>query len=405
MDIDEKTAVEAPSPTSPPVPIASRPGHPVLASATIALVFSLFVGGAAGFAGGLAGAWLASREGASPRTGTVRVVGGSTAEPVAAAAAAALPSVVNIDVSSDATVKGGEGGLPQSHPGVPISGSGSGVAFRRAPEGGTFILTNDHVVENADKIVVTDTSGEKHVGRLVGRDADTDIAVVRIDSSLPLVRLGGSEPPPVGSLVIAIGSPFGLERSVTSGVISALHRSLPESAGGGQGVYPLVDVIQTDAAINPGNSGGALVDRRGRLVGINTAIYSSSGANDGIGFAIPVRTAARVADELITTGKVSHPFLGIVGQSVDEKLAKEKKLPVTEGALIVEITKGTNAEKAGLKPGDVVVELDTTPIRSMSDLILAVRRRSVGDRVTLTLWRGGKRTTLEMVVGTKPATL
>jgi S1-C subfamily serine protease len=208
----------------------------------------------------------------------------------------------------------------------------------------------------------------------------------------------------IGQLVIAIGSPYGLERSVSSGVVSGTHRSLPDAAlDDTAGVYPLVDVIQTDAAINPGNSGGALIDRQGRLVGINSAIYSNGGASAGVGFAVPAKTAVRIADELIAGGKARHPFLGILGQTVDEALASEKKLPVTQGALVVEVTKGTNAEKVGIKVDDVIVTLDKTVIRSMDDLILAVRRTEVGQKVRLALYRDGKRIEVPMTIGDKPA--
>jgi len=233
-----------------------------------------------------------------------------------------------------------------------------------------------------------------------------DLAVIKIDAGKPLdpVRIGNSDGVQVGDWAVAIGSPFGLQHSVTAGVVSAIHRSLPDTSGSSS-KYPLVDVIQTDAAINPGNSGGALVDRTGALVGIPSAIYSSSGANDGIGFAIPINAALRVADSLIKTGTVEHPFLGISGQTVTAQLAKTDKLPVTEGAYVVEITKGTEAEKAGLKKGDVIVKLDSTPIRSMDDLILAVRRQTVGDTVTLSLYRAGKLIEVPMKVGVKPANL
>jgi S1-C subfamily serine protease len=205
-------------------------------------------------------------------------------------------------------------------------------------------------------------------------------------------------------LVVAIGSPFGLQHSVSSGVVSGLHRSLPDGFDeAATGVYPLVDVIQTDAAINPGNSGGALVDRLGRLVGINSAIWSDSGSNAGIGFAVPAKTAVRVADELISTGKATRPYLGILGQTVGGALAKEKKLPVTQGALVVEVTKDTMAAKAGLKVDDVVVALDGQPVRSMDDLILLVRRTTVGQKVALALYRGGKRIEVPMTVGDKPS--
>lgn len=392
--------VQAPTPASPYEPPAAAPRKsPSMAAViAVALVIALIFGGGAG----VGGAYLASQM-FKPGQQTVTVIEGDTEEAVAAAAAAALPSVVNIDITGE-TAYDEESALPSAHPEVPISGSGSGVAFKRAEDGGTYILTNEHVIENATTIVITDPSGERHEGELIGGDAETDIAVVKVAAEIPVIKAGDSEDLVVGQSVIAIGSPFGLQHSVTSGVVSALHRSLVDSSGS-DNVYPLVDVIQTDAAINPGNSGGALVDRRGALIGIPSAIYSSSGANDGIGFAVPVKSALRVAEALIETGSVEHPFLGISGRTVNAQLAEEENLPADEGAYVVETTKGTEAEKAGLREGDLIVKLDDTTIRSMDDLILAVRRKVIGDTVTLSLYRDGKLIEVDMKVGVKPANL
>ena len=389
-------------PAGPDAAAPERQRH-LGAASCLTLVLAFAIAAFAGLFAGVAGArWALGGFGGPVRQ--VTVLGDTTTEPVAAAAAAALPSVVNIDVSGEQTRTAGDSGLPQGHPDVPFSGQASGVAYRAAPGGATYVLTNNHVVEGADSIVVTVADGTRLKSTLVGRDPETDIAVVTVPGKVPLAKLGDSDKLIVGQMVVAIGSPYGLQHSVSSGVVSGLHRSLPDDYGDGtQGVYPLVDVIQTDTAINPGNSGGALVDRTGRLVGVNTAIYSDSGANAGIGFAVPMRTATRIADELIASGKARHPFLGILGQTVDETLAKEEKLPVTEGALIVEVTKGTGAEKAGLKTGDVIVSLDGKPIRSMDDLILAVRRSRVGQTVKLALYRDGKRLDVTMTVGDKPA--
>ncbi len=403
--IVESTAAETPEPSSelpavatPVAPAAQpRPRSPMGTVIAVAIVVALLFGGAAG----VGGAYLGSKVFKTTKQ-TVTVVKGDTEESVAAAAAAALPSVVNIDITG--TVTDNESQLPTTHPDVPVTGNGSGVAFRAADDGGTYILTNDHVAADAKTLVVTDSTGERHDATVIGTDAETDIAVLRVDAKLPTIATGDSEQLVVGQLVIAIGSPFGLQHSVTSGVVSAIHRSLPDSTGSST-KYPLVDVIQTDAAINPGNSGGALVDRTGALIGIPSAIYSNSGANDGIGFAIPVKAALRVADALIKTGSVEHPFLGISGQTVTVDFAKTEKLPVNEGAYIVETTKGTEAEKAGLRKGDVVVKLDSTTIRSMDDLILAVRRKAVGDTVVLSLYRDGKLIEVDMKVGVKPADL
>lgn len=389
------TVAPAATPVTTVTPNAPRQANPVGIIA-IAVVLALFAGAAAGLVGGYAAYRLAPQS--TSTGGTIELIGDPTEEVVAAAAAVALPSVVNIDVAGGQS-SGDE--LSPGHPDVPIQGEGSGVAYLEAPGGGTYIITNNHVIENATEIAVTDSTGERHVAELVGGDSDSDIAVVRIDATIPTIETGDIDELVVGQLAIAIGSPFGLEHSVTSGVISALHRPLTDF-GGGDGEYPYIDSIQTDAAINPGNSGGALVDRSGRLIGIPSAIYSNTGASDGVGLAIPVDRATRAADELIEKGRVDTPFLGVVGQTVSPALADEEDLPVQEGAYIVEITPDSEAEKAGIEPGDVIVGVDDNRVRTMDDLVLAVRRRAVGDKVTLDIWRSGEQIELEMTVGVKP---
>jgi len=389
-------SVSVERPTQPP----DRPGLTAGAVVAIALAVALFAGSIAGGFGGLAGAWLATQRVDVPGIDSIRVLPPETDEPVVAAAAAALPSVVNIDVSGSA-IPEQETDLPEGHPGVPRRGNGSGVAFQTTEDGGTYVLTNAHVVAEADSILVTGLDGKRRDADLIGSDAETDIAVVKVDAELPLIDLGDSDDLQVGQSVTAIGSPFGLSHSVTSGVISAIGRSLP-GPGGQRGVYPLVDVIQTDAAINPGNSGGALVDRAGHLIGINTAIFSETGLSGGIGFAVPVSTAVSIADQLITHGRAEHPFLGIVGQDVTLDLVQDEDLPVEQGAFVVEPIEGTKAAKAGILAGDVIVSIDDEPVRSMDDLILLVRRHEIGDLVTLGIWRDGESIELEMEVGVKP---
>jgi putative serine protease PepD len=368
----------------------------------VAVLTALVVAGITGLAGGFLGAQLVLRsQGIGRSASTITVVPSKTDEPVAAAAAAAVPSVVNIDVTESAA-SGGSSGLPSTHPTVPLSGNGSGVAFRASGDGGTYILTNNHVVENATTISVKSPAGMSWTGKVVGRDPENDIAVVKISGSLPLIKLGESKTLVVGQTVVAIGSPYGLDHSVTAGVVSAIGRSLSDVGTVGQS-QPLVDTIQTDAAINPGNSGGALVDRSGQLIGINTAIYSQSGSAAGIGFAIPVDTAIRVADQLISGGKVTHPFIGLVGSSITPLGATQKKLPVQQGALVESVTKGYGAEKAGLQPGDIVTAADSVPVTSMTDLVAQIRTHSIGSSATLTILRGGKTLTLKVEVSDKPA--
>jgi len=387
-----------PAATTPPQEFKGHGGIGLAVS--LAVLVSLIAGGLAGLAGGFVGARLGKTT-ATPAS-KVTVVAPKTTESVAAAAAAAVPGVVNIDVR-EGTSGAGQGGLPSTHPTVPVLGTGSGVAFKRAPGGGTYVLTNNHVVEKADRITVRDASGKGYTAKLVGRDADSDIAVVSIDAELPLISLGDSTKLVVGQTVVAIGSPFGLEHSVTSGVVSALGRSLPAFTNTTSGSYPLVDVIQTDAAINPGNSGGALVDRLGKLVGINTAIYTENGSSGGIGFAVPVNTAVRVADSLISSGKVGHPFLGIIGSTVTPEVATAKKLPVQEGALVEELAKGSGSQKAGVRVGDIVTKVDGDEVRTFDDLVLIVRRHGVGDTITLTVLRDNKTISIKVTVGDRPA--
>ena len=388
-----------------PVAVASQPAptprsHGHAGVIALALVGSLLISSIAGFGGGLLAAGRLTGDGGSPQA--IEVIGSTTEEAVAAAAAVAVPSVVHIAITGGTTT--GEG-TPEGHPDFEMQSEGSGVAYKTAEGGGTYIITNNHVVEGAKTIVVTDSTGESHDAELVGADSESDIAVVKVDVEVPLIEIGDSERLVVGQTAIAIGSPFGLEASVTSGVISALHRPLTDGFGGKDSEYPYVNSIQTDAAINPGNSGGALIDRTGALIGVPSAIYSDTGVADGVGLAIPVETAVNAADQLIEKGSVDTPFLGVVGQTVTEAFAAEESLPVEQGAYVAEVTPGAEAEKAGIEPGDVIVGLDDTRIRSMDDLILAVRRHAVGDTVTITLWRDGEKQELEMKVGIKPADL
>ena len=397
-DGSARYAEPARAPMTESVPVAPRPRVPIMLVVTLllaAVLTATVVGGVAGVA--------ASRWYDQSRPSVTGSVLSSADEPVAAAAAVALPSVVNIDVTGSSAASG----LPGGHPDVPTGGTGSGVAYKSTSDGGTYIITNNHVVTDASSIVVTPADGARYDATLVGTDPETDIAVVRISKKLPLIGLGDSEKLAVGQMVVAIGSPFGLQHSVSSGVVSALHRSITSdySLDASSSAYPLVDVIQTDAAINPGNSGGALVDRNGRLVGIDSAIYTDSGSSAGVGFAIPAKTALRIADELIAGKKATHPFLGVEGLTLDTTDAKRLGLIKVEGALIKSVFPDTGAARAGLEADDVVLAVGAEPVRSMDDLILQVRRTQVGDRVNLKVWRNRAEITIEMIVGDKPASL
>jgi len=408
-DAPQQVAATEPvvAPANPqPEPKARRHGSPAgVLLAAVAL--SLFVGTGAGLVGGYAAYTLLpgteqtdGSKASEPRQ--VELVSGATEEVVAAVAAVGLPSVVDIAVTGESASS--DGSLPSTHPDIPVQGEGSGVAYREAEGGGTYIITNEHVVVGATSIIVTDANGDSYDAELIGSDSESDIAVVLVQADIPVIEVGDSDELVVGELVVAIGSPFGFEQSVTSGVVSALHRALTDF-GGAEGQYPYVDSIQTDAAINPGNSGGALLNREGLLVGIPSAIYTESGSSAGVALAIPSDRAVQAADDLIGKGSVDTPFLGVLGQTVDETFAAEENLPVDEGAYIVEITAGTEAEKAGLQPGDVIVSVDDDRVRTMDDLILTVRQRTVGDEVTLTLWRDGEKMTLDMTIGAKPASV
>ncbi len=387
----------------PPAAMAPKSHHGGVIA--VAVILSFIVASFSGLAAGFLGARLGGGGGVTAGgTNRVEIIEPKTAEPIVAAAAAGLPSVVNIDVSGGVATDS-DGSLPSDHPSVPTQGTGSGVAYKSADDGGTYIITNNHVVENADTLTVRDATGASMKAVLVGRDPESDIAVIKVDKKIPLIQTNDSSKLRGGQAVVAIGSPFGLEHSVTSGVVSALGRSLPQFQGSTNGAYPLIDVIQTDAAINPGNSGGALVDRTGKLVGINTAIYSDSGASGGIGFAVPSNSATRIADQLIEGSGVSHPFLGVVGQTITPGLAATEKLPVTEGTWVKELTKGSGAEKAGVQVDDIITAADTSAIRSIDDLILHVRRLQIGDSVKLSILRDGKQLTLDVTVGDKPADL
>ena len=295
---------------------------------------------------------------------------------LAAVAAAVSPSVVHIAVA-------GTGG----------SGSGSGVVLR---EDG-YVLTNAHVVEGAQQVQVTLPDGTRHDAEVVGADVASDLAVLHAEDATDLpVPQFAEAPPRVGDTAVALGSPFGLEGSVTSGIVSALNRNVPGNTGA------LVNVIQTDAAINPGNSGGALADSQGRIIGINTAILSPSGANDGIGFAIPITTARPIADQLIAKGYADHAQLGISGQDVDPEAAELYGLGADNGALVVEVAEDSAADDAGLQRGDIITAIGGEEVTSMADLAARISTMAPGDEVEVSLVRDGEAQTLDVTLGSAP---
>ncbi len=270
-------------------------------------------------------------------------------------------------------------------------GLGSGVIV--SPEG--YLLTNHHVVVDAVDIEVQLADGRNTRAQLVGSDAETDIAVLKIDlASLPVLALADSRLLQVGDAVLAIGNPFNIGQTVTAGIVSALERT--------RGSSPFQSFIQTDAAINPGNSGGALVDANGSLVGINTAIFSRSGGNMGIGFAVPVDTAREVMDQLIRGGKVKRGFIGVDIRDLNAELAESLALPVKAGVLITGVLNEGPAAKGGVRPGDVVVRVGDKAVVNSAELLAAVAALAPGSQAQLSLQRGADMLSVRLNVGERP---
>jgi serine protease DegQ len=272
------------------------------------------------------------------------------------------------------------------------TGLGSGVIV--APEG--YLMTNNHVIEDADEIEVQLADGRSAAATIVGTDPDTDLALLKITlERLPVVQFGDLRSLRVGDVVLAIGNPFNVGQTVTSGIVSALGRNR-------LGLSTFENFIQTDAAINPGNSGGALVDTQGRLVGINTAIFSRTGGSLGIGFAIPADTARQVLESLVRDGEVRRGFLGIEQRDLTAEFASSFRLPISSGALITGVQKDGPAALGGLRPGDVVVEIDAVPVSGTAQLLSVVAALQPQTRTVVTVQRGGERLQLPIVVGQRP---
>jgi len=275
---------------------------------------------------------------------------------------------------------------------IPMQGKGSG--FIISQDG--YILTNNHVVGNADKIVVTLVDKRKFEARVIGRDPTVDLAVIKIDAKgLPTIPLGDSDAVEVGEWVIAIGNPFGLSHTVTVGVISAKGRTI--SAGD----RSFENFLQTDAAINPGNSGGPLLNLKGEVIGINTAIIPYA---QGIGFAIPINTAKQILDDLIKFGRVDRGWLGVYLQSMTPSLAKGFGLSEPKGVIVAKVAPGSPAEKAGITRGDVILSVDGKEVNSPAELQIAIRSRKAGDKVNLSIWRKGKSLNVTVTLGSIPQT-
>ncbi|GAB4419627.1 MAG: Do family serine endopeptidase [Sideroxydans sp.] len=321
------------------------------------------------------------------------------------AAQKVMPSVVNIFTTSE--IK------PSVHPfmddprfrfffgdefdeGEPQQSSslGSGVIVSR--DG--YILTNHHVVESADQIEVALTDGRKAKAHLIGSDPETDLAVIKVDigNNLPAITFAGAESAHVGDIVLAIGNPFGVGQTVTMGIVSALKRNH-------LGLNTFENFIQTDAAINPGNSGGALTDTEGNLLGINSAIYSPNGGSLGIGFAIPVSTAKKVMEQIIQTGSVTRGWIGVAVQDMTPELAESFKLKEARGGVLVsEVMRGSPADKGGIRPGDILVQIANQPIPDSTAMLDIIAALPPGNTVTVRVWRNQGEVELPIKVGIRP---
>lgn len=317
------------------------------------------------------------------------------------AAEQAMPSVVSIQATSRVR-------LPSNHPllndpmfrrffgpegrAEPGGGLGSGVVL--AADG--LIVTNHHVIDAAEDIEVIAPDGRRAKAKIVGGDPETDLAVLRVSlSELKPIAVGNAEEARVGDPVLAIGNPFGVGQTVTMGIISALGRNQ-------LGINTFENFIQTDAAINPGNSGGPLVDAEGRLLGINTAIYSRTGGSLGIGFAIPVSTVRNVVDQIVATGAVTRGYIGVEPQDITPEMAEAFKLPRREGAIIAGLLRNGPAEKAGVKVGDILLEVDGQTVRNTAGMLNLISQLKPGAQAELKFLREGKEISLKVQVGKRP---
>jgi serine protease DegQ len=272
------------------------------------------------------------------------------------------------------------------------SSLGSGVIV--GPEG--YILTNHHVIEAADEIELALADGRKVPARIIGTDPETDLAVLKVDiADLPAVTFGNPQKLSVGDMVLAIGNPFGVGQTVTMGIVSALGRSH-------LGISTFENFIQTDAAINPGNSGGALVDSAGNLVGINSAIYSRSGGSLGIGFAIPADLAKQVMQQIVGTGSVTRGWIGVEVQDISAELAESFRLSGTNGTLISGVLRGGPADRAGVKAGDILVAVESSPVVDSTNMLNLIAALEPGKQATLKILRNRAEMLIEVNVGKRP---
>jgi Do/DeqQ family serine protease len=380
----------------------------------------------AGFIGGLVtvgGFWLLREDnhngdlGYNPYAKSVNLVNTSPESTVEApfdfsvAAARAMPAVVHISAKGKSTSAGNKKSgttdpwsfffgdeMPQGHPffnfDQPMQGTGSGVIY--SPDG--YIITNNHVVEYAEEVEVTTVDNKKYPAKIIGTYADGDLAVLKIEAeNLPVLRLADSDQVKIGEWVLAVGNPLELNSTVTAGIVSAKGRDLNIIKGRSS----IESFIQTDAAVNPGNSGGALVDASGRLIGINTAIATQTGFFEGYSFAIPVNLARRIVDDIIENGSYRRGFLGINIQDLNQELADDLGLDITQGIYVESLEDGGAAQMAGVLPDDVIVGVNGKAVRSSADLLETIGGSKAGETVTLSLKRRSK--TIDIPVRLKAA--
>jgi S1-C subfamily serine protease len=294
---------------------------------------------------------------------------------------------------------------------VPKEGAGSGAIIDRSGH----ILTNFHVIDTARRLEVTLADGSKWPAQAVGADPSNDLAVIKIDApgeKLTALPLGDSSKLVVGQKVLVIGNPFGLDRTLTVGIVSSIGRSIRADNG-----RQIRGIIQTDAAINPGNSGGPVLNSSGEVIGVSTAIFSPSGGSVGVGFAVPINTAKRIIPELIKRGYVARPYLGIAGHEIDRALVQALRLPVSEGIMVVEVTPGSPAHRAGIRGGDravqvgnmivrvggdIIIEVDQMKVRTFEELSDFIDAKQPGDTVAITLNRQGKSNVVEVRLRERP---
>jgi serine protease DegQ len=317
------------------------------------------------------------------------------------AAKLAMPSVVNINTAKESRTNnpllndpfikrffGEQQEQPERQ-----SSLGSGVIV--SSQG--YILTNNHVVEGAEEISVSLSDGRKAIARIVGTDPETDLAVIKIDlPKLPAITLGHSDQASVGDVVLAIGNPFGVGQTVTMGIVSALGRN-------DIGINTYENFIQTDAAVNPGNSGGALVDVNGNLLGINSAIYSRSGGSLGIGFAIPVSTVKMVMESIIADGQVIRGWIGVEPQDITREMADSFNIKEASGAIVAGVVRGGPADRAGIRPGDILIAIEGKPISNKTEVLNVIAQLKPNNKSAFTVLRNATKTSVDILIGKRPS--